>query len=234
MTQPSLYEVKLAAKLLSKALQPNLVVAKDTEYRNLLHKYQFNREFRALVDVLASGLDLRVLDGSGNCLVVAANSADSRFALRVHDLRSSSMKPEEKAAFLVAHLAVASAFFPTAVGLDDDTYTPPPVTVGNCRDILLQLVRTHAEGTSMPAEVELAWAYLNSLPVMIPNAQRAAPNSVTGLVRMVLESFLKYNMVRLEREASVEADLTYTATHRLRVQLRDSALLNIYETSKLA
>ncbi len=51
------------------------------------------------------------------------------------------MTPDQKAALVLAHIAIAAAFFPTTDGLDDDNYSPPPASVATCRDTLYALAR---------------------------------------------------------------------------------------------
>src|SRR5574337_1550196 len=134
--------VKNAACLIYKALHANLSPANDTGYRELIALYRADAQFRHLVENIATGLQLQVLDSSElRGLIVAPASRDSRFAVRLSDIRSSGMDVAQKAALVLAHIAVAAVFFPTTDALDDDGYSPPPATVALCRDTLLLLAK---------------------------------------------------------------------------------------------
>lgn len=224
-----------AARLVYKALHFTLAPGNDQEYRELLALYRADAAFAAVVQDVAAGLELAILDVSERGLIVVPTSRESRFAVRMSDLRTG-MSPDQKAALLLAHVAIAAVFFPTTDGLDDDTVPPPPASVANFRDTLHALARRLKESSDLPSDIppELApgWEVLAALPVMVPASQRAAPNSLVGLVKLALTHMQANNLVRLDRETDDEVEVTYTATHRLRVQTRELALRRLFEMSQ--
>lgn len=110
--------VRNAARLAYKALHTSLAPANDLEYRELLALYRADPGFAAQVQDDAAGLELVILDASERGLIVAPASRESRFAVRMADIRLG-LSAEQKAALLLAHVAVAAAFFPTTDALDD-------------------------------------------------------------------------------------------------------------------
>jgi len=224
-----------AARLIYKALNSNLSAINDTQYRELLDLYRAAPEFMMQVKDIAEGLELSVLDFSERGLILAPVSRESRFAYRVGDIRTN-LKPEQKAALVLAHVAVASVFFPTTDGLEDDNYVPRPATVADFRDELHSLARRLNEietlDDEIPPELGPGWAYISSLPSSIRGAQRATANSVTGLIGLALLHMKDGGLVRLDREATDEDQVSYTATHRLRVQLRELTLLRLFELAQ--
>lgn len=226
-----------AARLVYKALHFTLAPGNDQEYRELLALYRADAAFAAVVQDVAAGLELAILDVSERGLIVVPTSRESRFAIRMSDLRTG-MSPDQKAALLLAHVAIAAVFFPTTDGLDDDTVPPPPASVANFRDTLHALARRLKESSDLPSDIppELApgWEVLAALPVMVPASQRAAPNSLVGLVKLALTHMQANNLVRLDRETEDEVEVAYTATHRLRVQTRELALRRLFEMSQAA
>ena len=72
------------------------------------------------------------------------------------------------------------------------------------------------------------------MPVMVPASQRASVTSVVGMVKLTLTHLQQNGLVRLDRDSEDETAITYTATHRLRIQLREVALRRLYEMAQLA
>ncbi|GAB2903886.1 hypothetical protein GCM10027202_36180 [Microvirgula curvata] len=227
--------VENAARLVYKGLQSSQSPATDGQYRELLGLYRALPNFAEMVRSIAAGLELDVLDFSERGLMLAPTSKDSRFAVRMTDLRAG-LKPDQKAVLLLAHVAIASVFFPTTDGVEDDNYVPPPASIGEFRDALGTLARhlkeDAQENPEIPQELAPGWDLVCALPGVVPSAQRASPNSVTGLVSIALNNMQHGGLVRLDREASEEAQMTYTATHRLRVQLRELTLRALFELAQ--
>ncbi|MBG0874901.1 hypothetical protein H0X91_33505 [Burkholderia sp. 9777_1386] len=223
-----------ATRLLYKALHLGLTPANDLEYRELLAKYRADGAFAEAAEEAASGLELTILDVSERGLIVAPSSRESRFSLRLTDLRQH-LSGDQKVALAMAHLAISAVFFPTTDRLEDDAKTPLPATVARFRDTLLSLVNrlADAELSDESAEEFLpGWALLKRLPPVNPKAERAATNSVEGFVKLALKQMAEYGLVRLERESEDEAQTLYTATHRLRVHLRELTLPRLFELTR--
>lgn len=224
-----------AARLVYKALHTNLVPGNDQEYRQLLAYYRANPSFAGEVQDVADGFELVILDVSERGLIVAPASRTSRFAIRMADIRVN-LDAEQKACMLLAHVAIAAAFFPTTDGLDSDSYTPPPVAVSTFRDTLLALARRLKESSNLPAEIppELApgWEAICAMPLVLPGAQRASASSLVGVLKISLTNMLAHGLVRQDRKADDDATTTYTPTHRLRVQLRELALRRLFDIAQ--
>lgn len=229
------FTVRNAARLVYKALHTTVSPVNDIQYRELLDLYRAEPKFAANVQDIAAGLELAILDFSERGLVIAPSSRDSKFAVRIADIRTN-LKPEQKAALVLAHVAIASVFFPTTDGLEDDNYIPPPASVGEFRDALHALARrlkdTQQNHDDVPPELAPGWDCVCALPSALPNSQRATPNSVIGMVSLALTHMVASGLARLDREATDEAQVTYTATHRLRVQLRELTLRRLFELAQ--
>jgi hypothetical protein len=235
MLEPS---VRHASRLVYKALHTSLSPVNDTEYRELLALYRADPLFHRQVEDVALGMELTILDASElSGLVVVPATRESKFAVRLSDIRSG-MSPEQKAALVLAHIAVAAVFFPTTDVLDDDNYSAPPVSAGTCRDTLYALSRRLKEASDLPSDIppELApgWEAIAAMPVAIPAGQRASTASVVGVVKLALNQMTQNGLARVDREADDDASVMYTPTRRLRVQLRELALRRLYEMAQLA
>jgi hypothetical protein len=224
-----------AARLVYKALHTNLVPVNDQEYRQLLAHYRANPSFAAEVQDVAAGFELLILDVSERGLIVAPASRASRFAIRMADIRAI-LDAEQKACLLLAHVAIAAAFFPTTDGLDSDSYTPPPTAVSTFRDTLYALARRLKESASLPADIppELApgWEAICAMPLVLPAGQRASANSLVGVIKITLSNMLNHGLVRLDRKSEDDVSAAYTPTHRLRVQLRELALRRLFDIAQ--
>lgn len=218
-----------ATRLLYKALHLGLSPANDAEYRELLGKYRADGAFSEAVQEAAIGLELEILDVSERGLIVVPSSRESRFSLRLTDLRQH-LSGEQKVALAMAHLAISAVFFPTTDRLEDDAKTPLPATVGRFRDTLLSLVSRLANESA--EELLPGWELLKRLPPVNPKAERASTNSVEGFVKLALKQMTEYGLVRLERESEDEAQALYTATHRLRVHLRELTLRRLFDLTR--
>lgn len=229
-------DVKQATRLIYKALHTTLVAENDVEYRELLALYRAEPEFAKIVAEIAEGLELRVSDFTERGLVVVPSSRESRFAFRLTDIRTG-MPAEQKAALLLAHVAIASVFFPTTEGLEDESYTPRPTSVAQFRDALYGLARrlkeSGGDGIEMAEALSPGWEYITSLPVAVPTAQRAAFNSVVGFVRLALGNMTQNGLLLVNRDTGDDAAL-YTPRYRLRVQLRELALRRLFEVAQRA
>lgn len=223
-----------AACLLCKALQPGLSPANDIEYRELLAQYRSDADFARMVNEVTLGLELIVLDVSERGLIVAPASRESRFSLRLTDLRQN-LNNEQKVAFLMAHLAICVVFFPTTDCLEDDALTPLPASVARFRDTLLSLAKRLAERISPDmsgAELQPGWELLKRLPSALPKAERASLSSVEGFIRLALSHLVEHRLLRPAREHEDANQTLYTATHRLRVHLRELTWGKLFDVAR--
>ena len=85
--------VKNAAALIYKALQTSLTTAGDMEYRELAALFRVDANFRRMCEDVAAGLTLQIIDASElRGLVLVPESKDSRFAVRLGDIRAHGME----------------------------------------------------------------------------------------------------------------------------------------------
>jgi hypothetical protein len=230
--------VRNAARLVYKALHTSLSPANDAEYRELIALFRAEVEFRRMAEDVAIGMELQILDSSElRGLIVVPASRESRFAVRLTDIRSTGMDVPQKAALVLAHIAIAAVFFPTTDALDDDNYTAPPATMSTCRDTLFSLAKRLKDATELPADIPLdlapGWEAICAMPEGLREAVRASPASRSGVVKLALNQMTAHGLVRLDRGQEDDASATYTATHRLRVQLRELALRRLFEMAQL-
>lgn len=229
----SISQTQKAAQLVYKAL--HLSPAEDQQYQKLAAEYRANTDFARIVSDVAAGLELKILDFSARGLVLVPSSRESRFATLFSDLRQS-MEPSKKAALVLAHIAVAAVFYPTAAALEDDSFVPPPATLGQFRNMLRDSATAilNAEDNYAIPEAAVSGAHLiaNTLPLVTPGEQRSSTKSVTGLIRVALHHMEAHGLVRAERATDDEDTTRYTPTFRLLAQLRELALKELLEIAR--
>lgn len=227
-------ESREAARLLYKALNLAGSPANDLNYRELLSRYRADSAFAEQVQEQAAGMELAILDVSERGLIIAPANRESRFSLRMSDLRQHLTK-DQKLALALSHLAISAVFFPTTDRLEDEAKIPLPATVARFRDTLLSLVNRLAESEAadtIEEELTTGWQLLKRLPAVNPKAERASTSSIEGFIKLALKQMTEYGLVRLERDSEDEAQALYTATHRLRIHLRELTLPRLFHLTR--
>ncbi|TGS35775.1 hypothetical protein EN827_33140, partial [Mesorhizobium sp. M1D.F.Ca.ET.184.01.1.1] len=78
-----------AARLIYRALNLSETPANDVEYRELLARYRASPELQQVLAQIAEGMELMVLDVSERGLIIAPARKESRFSIRLGDLRKN-------------------------------------------------------------------------------------------------------------------------------------------------
>ncbi len=221
-----------ASRLLYKALHINLSPANDAEYRELLARYRSNPVLKQVLAEVAEGMQLQVLDVSERGLIVAPTGKESRFSLRMSDLRKQPMSEEQKVATALCMLAISAVFYPTQELLDDESRFPIPARVPKFRDSLLVLAERMKEQDGddnlVIEEMRPGWGYILQIAPMQPDRPNSI-SSVDGLIRMVLRQMKESGLVTATRGDDDDDSRDFTPTHRLRVNLRERTLPRLFD-----
>ena len=211
-----------ASRLIYFALQAGAAPAGSSEYDTLLIRYRSQSEFESLTKAIARGLELEVLEAGDRGLILVPASKESRFSVRLSDLRQ--MTGEQRVALAIAYLTIAAVFFPTNDRLEDDSYVSRGEKVNVFRDTLASLVQRLAAEHAEDAEVaglEPGWLFLNKLPVSTRTSERASLSTLDGCVKLALNQMRDFGMVKVSKPSVDEDEVLYTPTHRLRIHVRD-------------
>ncbi len=221
-----------ASRLLYKALQINLSPANDVEYRELLARYRSNPVLKQVLAEVAEGMQLQVLDVSERGLIVAPTGKESRFSLRMSDLRKQPMSEEQKVATALCMLAISAVFYPTQELLDDESRFPIPAKVHKFRDSLLVLAERmkgqDGDDNLVIEEMRPGWGYILQIAPMQPERPNSI-SSVDGLIRMVLRQMKESGLVTATRGDDDDDSRDFTPTHRLRINLRERTLPRLFD-----
>lgn len=225
-----------AAKLVYKGLQPKLVPAVDTEYRALINLYEARAPFRRMVEDVALGLDLEVLEVSPDGAFFVPASSESRFAQRLIDIRAVGLSPVDKAQMVLVHTAIAAMFFPDADNLNDDAFNPVPVsesaTLTSLKNLCLYYQRLSDRGAvNLPKELEPGWKGLIDMPETRPEAGRRSRTALDGLIASCFRTLQEAGFVRLDSE---DPSPRYTATRRFAAHLRGRTVSALFGIARAA
>jgi len=228
-------DVHQAARLVSFALQPKLTGARDGDYGRLLRQYRNDGAFHTLVEAVAGGLGLEILDATDTQLVVVA-AADyehqSPFAYHLGDFYADLRTPpmlSERLVHGLIQVAIAAWCFPDPARLDDPRRTPPPLNVIAFERWLHDQAEQAAKaaGAEPPAdadELTPVWAQYLTLKRFLPGRagsdSKPAARSAAGKIRASLDLLADHGLMRKLDDADGG---TFQATARYRIHVRQLA-----------
>jgi hypothetical protein len=224
-----------AARLIAKALRIRHSTLRDADYARLLNRWQADPAFRSLVEVIAEGLELTVLEAGRTALWVAPSDADSLFAASLSEVREK-LGEVDRGLLALLQVSIAATFFPSGRMLSSAADEPPSATLEHLLNVLLelceQLRRRHADDVELAdAGLREAWRAVLAKPLRQPESSRAALSSLEGMVRTVLARLEDYGL--LKKETGADHDY-WLPTPRYRAQLHELAANTVFQKCVLA
>lgn len=221
--------IQKASSLIGFALNRKRLPSRAPEYRDLLHRYDADFDFRGAVDAVAEGLGLKVLGASIHIgMTLAPASQDSPFATTLTRYRDrSGLSGVDRAALLAVHVGIASYFFPTGGDIEDSEHDPVPAEAEQITEHLraaserMAHAETEAVDTDAPIDDDAmrpVWRALNSM-----DAYRDAKNltSLNGMTRRVLDDLVEQGLLLCEE----------TGTNRRRYMPTEHYRTTLYQAS---
>ncbi|WP_405578275.1 hypothetical protein [Streptomyces sp. NBC_01190] len=224
-------DVADAARLVGFGLQPKVVPARDAEYAELIRRHQEDPPFGRLVDAVAAGLGLIVLEVSPRAGMAVAAGEDSVFAVRMGDYaRRTASDTGDRFLHGLAHLAAAALAFPRPEDLADDGYIGR-ITVHGVDAFVRQACRRLEEHADESGEntdpasdapgLEAAWrVYVRRSATGATKDARRLASSTTGIIGKAVAFLVDSGF--LQRTGD-ESGGTYRTTARYQLQVRDMA-----------
>lgn len=220
-------DVQDATRLILFGLRAAYTPQRDQDYRRLVEYYLDSTAFQEMVHAAAVGLQLKLLEVDPEAGVVLTPSAtDSPFAQGLSEYRGSlgsEVNEVPRAAFVIAQVAVSSAFYPSADSIEYPDPQPPSITVTEVCERAVELSRCLQRRLEEdPEEVESSmqpgWRHILSLPMELPLSERPSPSSLRGLMTLVLRKLGEQRLV-IVQERRAEQEPFYVATPRYRIIL---------------
>jgi hypothetical protein len=194
-----------AAQLLVYALKR--ASPSDGGYKELITRYGRETAFRALVEGMADGLGLAIIDPGPNArntgLALCCSDRNSAFAPNI-DTYQLKVRHEYRPAIPLIHLGIMSFYFPNLEV--DDEYSAKP----GSPERVMQHLRAIAEGIhtadkqkgEIPSTLRKSYQLLLEMPEVGENDAdgRKGRNSLLGIVRAVMDQLVEMNYLRTSTE----------------------------------
>ncbi|MGW0550111.1 hypothetical protein [Streptomyces altiplanensis] len=209
--------------------QPRLRPLQYPEYRDLLRRYRQDAAFAGMVDSVAEGLQMDVIEAHDLEGLVLHPQEGSWLYYRIKD-GNPRMGTEERLVLGLAHVAIAARAYPSPAHLEEDGVTR--ISVEEVDVFLRRLTErlrqatVGEDGLAIPhAELNTAWRLYAKLPSSKPGKSRRSltHSSTQWVIRDALEWLVEQGMAY-----PATRDLGaghYRLAHRFRLQVRECASL---------
>jgi hypothetical protein len=227
-------DIQEASQLIAFGLRPRMLPREDQAYNELVLRYRTEDAFKEIVEEVAGGMGLQVLDVTSAAGAVVVAQQDSIFAVHLTDYSvHGSRTVEGRVIHGLIQLATAALCFPRPPDLDDPEY----VARVNAEDIDeyvrelsrrldAELADTQLDPPAAERDLARAWrAYCNRPSTPSTRDGRAHQTSTQQWATKALEWLAEQGCMR---KISDDRGGTYQATDRYRVLLRDFATSDLY------
>jgi hypothetical protein len=234
VTGGDMADVEEAARLVAMGLRSKHVPDRDVVYRDLVLRYSQDDAFAGLVNAVAAGLGLLILDVTARSGIVVAADSGSVFEIKMDDYARQAKLRErrdtEKVLHGIAHLAVAALCFPRPDDLANDQYVGR-VSVEQVDLVVRETCRAlderagdnldNDDPSAEEPELERTWrAYLRRPEVAATKDNRHYSDSTRGMVRRALRWLAENGLLHAVGE---ETDEVFRTTSRYQIHVRQLA-----------
>ena len=224
MTELQVADAGAASQLVGYGLQPRLRPASTPLYAQLVERHQGDVGFRDLVEQVADGLGLVVLDVSTASGITLAAAEGSPFELRLTDYRAN-LSADDRLLHGLIHVGIAAYTYPTSASLTDDDVRQAAVAEVEAFIRAACLRLQERAGASDPSsdqpETEQAWRlYLRRQATRDTADGRVGISTTGGMVKYAFERLVSAG---LATRASDADGGTYRMLGRYRIGVRELA-----------
>nr|WP_320048776.1 DUF6063 family protein [uncultured Desulfuromonas sp.] len=222
-------DIRNAAELIGFALRKPVVNPNRSggSYSELINSFHASSEFAEIVQSIAAGLGLKILDANDNGLFLAATSEDSPFRAKLESINTSLLSADLRQIFGLALTTIAAIYYQTSTSLLEDM--APSTTVYQVREELLNIARARLEdiqnGDEDYSDIDEACRVILNLPVTSSTEKGGQKNNT--LTRWIQKAF---DFLKDEGFVKDRGSGEYTAYSRFRVHMREFMALEAYET----
>lgn len=214
-------DAREAGELLRLAMiQKSRPVAASSRMNDLVQRYLEEDSFRRLVDSVAEGLGLEILDTSRSQFLLTPSDEESPFALNLSEYsRILGGKAVGRSRLVAIHLGLAASFFPTAAALDSDFSEVGHWTEQQLRDRLRDMAQKLANHESADSVDQFIWADLLSMEIA-KESERFALTTLEGIIGKVLKDMVDNRLLSSEKAYD---GIRYMPTRAYRLLIRRRA-----------
>lgn len=215
-----------AAQLISFALRPRTIPAADPDYLELVREFEASATAAQILERIATGLGLRILELNLRAGLVLGTTNDSPFEIAREDYRST-MSGSDRIIQGLIHLAIGSWCFPRAEDLaESDDVLPARLTVEDLVEYIHglceELKNRESRNLALPSpELHTAWQHVLALGKYSDSADgRVSFTTLAGKVRHALTFLTRHGMLKRDSTGGREA---WLARPTLRIHVRELA-----------
>ncbi len=227
-------DIFMAARLIQWGLQPKVRPVQQQEYRDLVREYLNRSEFQMIVQEMADGLGLYVLNVTEHGIVLSPRE-ESIFRMKTTEFRPTNSSTDTRLLDGLVEVTIAATVFPRERDLDDDINRPrPPVTVDEVEEQLRSLCDKLSEQFKEidPAADDLetglydAWrVYANTTASRETKDNRQASRTTRRII--------EYNLERLKdfgcfTETRYNGKTAWQPTRRYNVLVQELAAFRLF------
>ena len=213
-------EAGKAAELICFALQPKIARGSDERYEALWSDYRTDENFRDVVDAVANGLGLVVIDATDQGLIVAPMDK-SPFSFRLVDYQRG-LDAKRRMLIGLVHLGIAAVSYPKEVDLEDDIVIRRSVEQVErfLRDACARLAQNDDRDPEAGEEADerAAWRAFAAMPSSVRMKKGGyAADCTMGIITRAFDWLVAQGMARDAGGG------TFQLLDRFRVQVRELA-----------
>ncbi len=215
----TLEQAENATRLLLLAMTPRATPANNSEYGELLSRYATDPDFREVTRAVASGMGVQIyaeLHQTGLMLV----PHESGFFAPTLDSFRRGMAFRQRVAYGLLHYVLAAYVFPSEEALNDDyevlSAKIRPAEVARFAVEACESLKSAADTREVLSE-EMVEAYAHLLSLREGDMQGGGAQSVTGMLRTILEKYEREGLFSTLEEAG---ETVYRSRPQFRVQVR--------------
>jgi len=225
-----------AGRLLQWGLDSKARPAQEPEYQELINLYLDRPGFREVVQRVAQGLGLVILDAGEHGIIIGPSDG-SVFSLRPADFRPTSASVDDRLLDGLIQLAIAATIFPRARDLDDDAAVArPPTSIDEVEDTLRRLCeRMDEEHKGEPDPIISddntglyeAWrVYQKYLPVMETRDSRRAQRTTRRFIEYGLDRLRDFGCFTREEQGD---SVLYQPTYKYQLLVKEVAAAKAFQ-----
>ncbi len=195
-----------AAQLLSFALRRSN--PSEGGYKDLIARYGRDVSFRDLVDGMADGLGLAIIDPGPNArntgLAVCCSDRNSPFAPTIESYQLK-VRYDYRPVIPLVHLGVMSFFFPNLEANEEYSAKPgSPERVMQHLRAIADEIQAADKRNSLPSTLRKAYQLMLDIPEVAEHDDdgRKGRNTLLGIVRAVMDQLVEMNYLRTSNEGT--------------------------------
>lgn len=179
----------------------------DRDYKDLITRYGREVDFRDLVNGMADGMGLALIDPGVNArntgLAVCCSDRNSPFAPTI-DTYQLRVRQDYRPAIPLVHLGVMSYYFPNLQADEEYSARPgsPEQVMQHLRAIAVEMQAADRHLDAIPSTLRKAYQLVLDIPEVGENDAdgRKGRTTLLGMVRAVMDQLVETNYLRISTE----------------------------------